>query len=163
MKKIIIVILSLIIYQINLSANSIQVFTSNTMHLKLSEDTKFEQVFLGDMETYIKSKNTVLSSKNLEQATASATLATAAGATARGMPNKIDLRGGLIGAAAVGGVLAVKSVYTSITEDNKYLFITVGVNPNKEKTLIYSYVIANYALDLKEVKKLAMNKIKESL
>lgn len=144
-------------------ANSIQVFTANTMHLKLSKDTKFEQVFLGDIETYIKSKNTVLSSKNLKEATVTATLATVAGATARGLPNKIDLRGGLIGAAAVGVVLAVKSVYTSITEDNKYLFIMVGVNPNKEKTLIYSYVIANYALDLKEVKKLAMNKIKESL
>jgi len=160
MKKTIYLVLLL---SLSAYANSIQVFTANTMHLKLSKDTKFEQVFLGDMETYIKSKNTVLSSKNLKEATATATLATIAGATARGLPNKIDLRGGLIGAVAVGGVLAVKSVYTSITEDNKYLFITVGVNPNKEKTLIYSYVISNYALDLKEVKKLAMNKIKESI
>lgn len=163
MKKLLIVIVFLIMYQVSTYANSVQVFTANTMHMKLTNDTKFEQVFLGDMETYIKSKNTVLSSKNLKEATATATLATVAGATARGLPNKIDLRGGLIGAAAVGGVLAVKSVYTSITEDNKYLFITVAVNPNKEKTLIYSYVISNYALDLKEVKKLAMNKIKESL
>jgi len=160
MKKTIYLVLLL---SLSAYANSIQVFTANTMHLKLSKDTKFEQIFLGDMETYIKSKNTVLSSKNLKEATATATLATLAGATVRGMPNKIDLRGGLIGAAAVGGVLAVKSIYTTITEDNKYLFITVAVNPNKEKTLIYSYVIANYALDLKEVKKLAMNKIKESL
>jgi len=133
------------------------------MHLELNKDTKYQELFLGDIKTYLKKRNTLFSSKNIKEATAVSALAITAGATTRGAFNKIDLKGGVIGAVAVAGVLATKSIYTSITKDNKYMCILIGTKPNKEKTLIYNYVISNYQLNLKEVKKLAINKIKESL
>lgn len=148
---------------IGLYANSVQVFSSNTMHIKLDKNVKFEELFLGDMDTYIQKQGEILNAKNLQNAAASATLATVAGATARGIPNKVDLQGGLIGAAGVVGVLVTKSIYDGITKDNTYMYITMAVNSKGEKTILYNYVVANYALELKEVKDLAMKKIKGSL
>lgn len=143
-------------------ANSVQVFTTNTMHLNIDNNIRLEKLFVGTTEEYDQQAYNILSSDTVKKAVGESALAVVkANANTLGSSVK-DMKagGGILGAGIILGMTAVMGAYNYATEDFFYLYLAKAVNENNESTLIYSLIVSNSKLENGEVEKLAIEKIK---
>jgi hypothetical protein len=136
---------------ISLTANEIQVFTGNSMLIPLDKDSKFEKVYVGDIQGYAKA----------QAAHDAGTIGYVAGmsalaGTSKNLFQDVKSSGGLVGAAValVGG--AAKVSYDLYNEDHEYAASYLATNSKGEKTTILTYIVSNDSIKDNEVETLAL-------
>jgi len=137
MKKLLSVLL---LSSIGLIANDIQVFTANSMQLKLVKGTQIREIFFGTAEgfkaskgSYKKAGGTIINSIT--------SVGNSGGSGAAGAGAGII--GVLVGAALIEG-------YSSLVEDNSYILLTKATTPKGLTTFLKTMVISNEPITLKE-------------
>lgn len=137
MKKLLSVLL---LSSIGLMANDIQVFTANSMQIKLDKGTQIREIFFGTSEGFSASKGSYKK----------------AGGTIINSITQVGNSGGsgASGAAAGGvGVLAAAALiegYSSLVEDNSYVLLTEATNSKGEKSFLKTIIISNDPISLEE-------------
>lgn len=151
---------ALILCQLNLFANSTQVFVSNTMHIELDSNTNYEKVFLGTKEDFYKESNNIFKSELVQQAAVASSLSAVAAAGANGSFKGLDSNGGLIGAGLILGAVGAIKTYEYIVSDNEYVYVATATNSKGEKSLIYSLIVSNYSLNDSSLNNIIETKVK---
>lgn len=139
MKKLLSVLL---LSSIGLIANDIQVFTANSMQLKLVKGTQIREIFFGTAEgfkaskgSYKKAGGTIINSIT--------SVGNSGGSGAAGAGAGAGIIGVLVGAALIEG-------YSSLVEDNSYILLTKATTPKGLTTFLKTMVISNEPITLKE-------------
>ena len=137
MKKLLSVLL---LSSIGLIANDIQVFTANSMQLKLVKGTQIREIFFGTAEgfkaskgSYKKAGGTIINSIT--------SVGNSGGSGAAGAGAGIV--GVLVGATLIEG-------YNSLVEDNSYILLTKATTPKGLTTFLKTMIISNEPITLKE-------------
>lgn len=156
----IIIFFVLILCQLNLIANSTQVFISNTMQIELDSDTVYEKVFLGTKEDFYKESESLYNSKLIQESAVASSMSVIAAAGANQSFSKLDMNGGLIGAGLIIGVVGSIKTYEYIVADNEYVYVSTATNSKGEKTLVYGLIISNYSLNDSSLEKVIKDKLK---
>ena len=141
----------------SLFANDIQVFTANSMHLKLDNTVKIEKLFFGTAKEFNKNRHKIYSSDFVKRASLAGGLSVSAAAAANmGSLKGLDSSGGLVGVAAIGVATVSIIAYDWVVSDNAYVLASVATNKDGVKTMLETLVISNYSLDLAEAEKIAL-------
>lgn len=152
MKKI---ILSLLFTMIaTLSANEIEVFSTNTLNIVLDRNTTFKKIYMGKYTDFIKNANSIFNAKNAIFAGISGSLF---GATAISQSN-VDIKAS-VGAGALGALAgyAIGSSVKWFISDNEYVYISLAKNSKGESTLIQTLIVANNFLLDSTIEKISID------
>lgn len=163
MKKSKVILLLLIFSLTNVFANSIQVFTTNTMHLEIDKNSKFIDIFSGDKKTFLE-ESIKINTELVKKGVVNAGLAGAASAAAAQTFKRMDANGGLVGLAVVATVTAgmVGFEYLSQSDlfrDYEYLYIAKAFDKIGNETLFYTYIISEDKMSNEEIKKASLNSL----
>lgn len=150
-------------------ANEIQVFTSNTMHIKLDSNSQIEKLYFGKSEDFYKNQAEIV--KDIQHNTKSAlfqgtttALYASSGEIAKniaaGGSGSFDSNAGLIGIGAMVAIAGGKAIYDLARQDNEYIMLSRAVNSAGEETLLYTMIVANNAVSDEEGVEIGMNNIK---
>jgi len=145
-------IISTLLFASLLSANEIQVFTTNTKHIKLDKNTKIAQVAYCAIGK--ECKNLIdENSLNGKFITTSAAFSAVTASTGAIVDNNIagaggaDILAGGIGSLAgiaIGATgLWVKSQFKSLSKDNEYIVSSLAKNSKGEETLLMTLIVTN--------------------
>lgn len=142
-------------------ANQLQCFTSKTTDVKITPDSKMEKLYAGTYKDYANEYANIYSNAKLgyigqQTAWGSAFIGgSMLIRSAGGYNTGNDMKAGLISIAVVLVAGAVAAASEAIQRDNEYEYITIITNPNGEKTILDSHIVANYALNPEELEKYA--------
>jgi len=162
MKKIIFICLIVI----NVYANEIQVFTTNTMHIKLDSKTKVTEVYNGTLEDFYKNSEKIIESKTVTSAIANGMHSAAMTSNSTGnLYNGSSVDASQIASGGIGALAgyALGSGITWIISDNEYISVSVVVNSKGESSLIQTLIVANNSISNSEVKELGEKELKNLL
>ena len=151
MKKIFILLIGLVAL---ISANEIQVFTTNTMDIPVDKKSKVETVYQGEYEEFMKNPATHFA--------AAAVTGAAIGVTGNNSLSTVSNLASA-GAGALGGLAGYalgKGVIWFIS-DNQYLSIYKVTNSKGEVTLLQMLIVANNSLSDSELKEISENKMEK--
>jgi len=126
MKKLTVIVITFLICQVSVFANATQTFVSNTMHIDLDNDTKYEKVFIGTKEEFTKQAKEVLSQDTVKNAAMASVLSVGAVGASRGTFKDISKGGGLIGVVAIATITAGMAAYNYIVSDHEYLYVSIA-------------------------------------
>lgn len=144
------------------SANEIQVFSSNTMHVAIDNDVKVTPLYFGPAAEFYKNRKDYLQKLNAKTEKTAATyglMSLTNVAQGVGTGSTVDMKGGALGLASVAVISLFKAAFDSITADKEYLFLNKVVNGNGEETFIYTMIVANDPITQEEASKIAINEI----
>jgi hypothetical protein len=156
------VILTLFLFSVSsLFANSVQVFTTNTMHLTIDKNKEIVNVFSGEKEDFLKNASSILDTSIVKEGAANAALSGTAAAAAQQSFKGLDANGGLVGVAVIASITAGILAYDYISKsklfnDYEYLYIAKAKDNKDKETLIYSYIISKSELSSEEIKNTVM-------
>ena len=153
----------LILFTINIYANEIQVFSANTMHIKLDSKTKVTEVYNGTLEDFYKNSKDIIESKVVTSAITDGMHSAAMTSNSTGnLYNGSSVDASQIAAGGIGALAgyALGSGITWIISDNEYISVSVVVNSKGEYSLIQTLIVANNSITNSEVKKLGKKALK---
>lgn len=145
-----------------LSANEIQVFTSNTMHIAIDKDAKVTPLYFGPANEFYKNRKDYLAKLNAKTEKTAATyglMSLTNVAQGIGTGSNADLKGGAIGLASIAVISLSKATYDAITADKEYLFLSKVINSAGKETYIYTLIVANDSITKEEASKIAIKEI----
>ena len=156
----------LILLAINVYANEIQVFTTNTMHIKLDSETKVTEVYNGTLEDFYKNSEKIIESKTVTSAIANGIHSAAMTSNSTGnLHNGSSVDASQIAAGGIGALVgyALGSGILWFVTDNEYISVSVVVNNKGEASLIQTLIVANNSISNSEVKELGEKELKNLL
>lgn len=132
------------------SANEIQTFTTNTLHIELDKNTKFVNVYNGTLANFYENSSKILNSKEVLSVGVNGAYKGAlnSGFSANGQVNSDFASAGAIGALAG---YALGSGVTWVISDNEYLSISKATNTKGEVTLLQTLIVANNSISDNEI------------
>jgi len=133
------------------SANEIQIFTTNTMHIALDKETKFVNIYNGTLANFYENSSKILNSKEVLSVGVNGAYKGALNTdfSANGQVNSDFASAGAIGALAG---YALGSGVKWVISDNEYLSISKAINTKGEATLLQTLIVANYSISDNDIK-----------
>ena len=139
-------------------ANEIQIFTANTMKIKLDTKTKIKERYCGSLDGFYKNSKKIFAVPTVEGSVKNAVSgAVHAVHFSSATRTSYDPRYILLGAAADLVGYGIKNATDYITGDHEYTYVSQALNTKGETTMLETLIVANYELTNDEIKKIGIN------